>query len=167
MKILVSHCLLGQACRYDGKSSGDLEQTLRKLGFASTDIFALCPEQAGGLPTPRVPCERAITPVVIRHGTAKVLNRAGEDMTKYFLLGAEMALALVKREQITVALLKSKSPSCGVHSIYDGTFQGRLRLGMGLTAELLDEHGVKLFDETELPALAAWLESTPHDVPLG
>lgn len=135
---VVSACLAGQACRYDGKAQ-PLERVrdLVRRGLA----LPVCPEQMGGLPTPRVSCERV---------GGRVLDADGEDRTEAFLLGAQEALALARLFGATHALLKSRSPSCGCGLIYDGTFGGGLVRGNGLFAELLLGHGFDVLTDLDL-----------------
>ena len=140
-KILVSACLLGEACRYDGKSVPCID-----IGLLSDkyDIIAVCPEVAGGLPTPRVPSERV---------GISVINKAGADVTDNYNLGAKSALDLCKKYRIKLAVMKERSPSCGSDKIYDGRFSGKLVPGQGVTTELLRKHGVKVFGESEIKKL--------------
>jgi uncharacterized protein YbbK (DUF523 family) len=140
MKIIVSACLLGRPCRYDGRSKpcGKVI-ALKKRG--DIEIIEICPEQLGGLSTPRIPCE-------IKDG--KVFNKAGEDVTAEFELGAEKTLAIARENGVRVAILKQGSPSCGCKKIYDGTFSGNRITGEGVTARKLVENGIPVFDETEV-----------------
>ena len=132
--ILVSACLAGFPCRYDGETkSNDEVCALVRQGLA----LPVCPEVLGGLPTPRLPAER--TP-----DGACVLQSNGTDVTDAFLRGADETLSLCRKYGVTRALLKSRSPSCGLGSIYDGTFSGKLRPGNGLTAELLESNGIRV-----------------------
>lgn len=143
MNILVSRCLLGEPCRYDGRSVPVPE--LEKLRQAGHVLIPVCPEVLGGLPTPRSPAER--------QPDGRVVNRAGEDVTAAYLEGAGRTLALALEAGCTLAVLKAKSPSCGCHEIYDGSFTGRLVPGQGVAARLLEESGVRVVDETELDSL--------------
>ena len=139
-KILISGCLLGQKVRYDGKDS--LQQNSRLDEWKNTGrIVSICPEMAGGLPTPRPPSEIV---------GDKVLTIDGEDVTAQYLLGAQKALELAQKHNIRVAILKARSPSCGSKQVYDGTHSGKLIDGMGVTAALFIQHGIKVFDETEI-----------------
>ena len=141
MRVLVSACLLGARCRYDGacKPLPGLERLLD-----AADPVPVCPEQLGGLPTPRTPAERCGRFVVARDGT---------DVTAQYERGAQEALRLAQLTGCTLALLKEKSPSCGCGRIYDGTHTGTLTGGNGVTAELLLQNGVHVFGETQLDAL--------------
>jgi len=140
-KLLISACLLGRPCRYDGGSNGIPAATALGERF---ELIPVCPEQLGGLPTPRVPSERV---------GDRVLTQNGADVTDAFRAGAERTLALVREEDVGAALLKERSPSCGCAGVYDGTFTGRVVPGQGVTAELLARHGVKLWGESRAEAL--------------
>lgn len=132
---LVSACLCGVACRYDGKNSPvEVLVELHRRGAA----LAVCPEVDGGLPVPRTPCE-------LRDG--RVISRDGEDCTAQFTAGAAYALTLAQRHGIGLAIFKENSPSCGSSSIYDGSFSGRRISGQGVTAALLQEHGILVINE--------------------
>ena len=148
-KVLVSACLLGQPVRYDGRSSGhpDLLQTWQRDGR----VVPLCPEVAGGLPTPRPPAEiPGGQGGAVLDGEAQVVTVGGEDVSAQFLAGARLALELVRRHGIRVAVLKSGSPSCGNRLVYDGTFSGTKVSGEGVTSALLRREGVLVFSELEL-----------------
>ena len=152
-KVLVSRCLLGHRVRYDAGASGPFDQLEQWL--AQGRVVALCPEVAGGLPTPRPAAEiPGGQGVEVLAGDARVLTAAGEDFTAAFLSGAQQALALVQRFDIRVAVLKANSPSCGNLLTYDGTFSGVKVGGDGVTAALLKRHGMQVFNELELPAAA-------------
>ncbi|ALP43255.1 DUF523 domain-containing protein [Aeromonas schubertii] len=147
MKILVSACLLGMPVRYDGRSKGLVSDWLSHLG-AEGVLLPFCPEVAGGLPTPRPPAERR---------GERVVTEAGLDVTAEFDRGAELALALCRREEIRIALLKEGSPSCGSGRIYSGRFDGISQPGEGKTAQLLRRHGITVFSEDQLGELASLL----------
>lgn len=140
MKILVSACLLGTHCRYDGRDNRS--EWVLELAKEHTLIPA-CAEQLGGLPTPRPPVEW-------REGRA--VNNQGADCTEAFVRGAEEVLHLARTCGCQLAILKARSPSCGKRQIYDGQFQKRLIDGMGATARLLTENGIPVIDETEAEA---------------
>lgn len=142
MNILISRCLLGFPCRYDGKNSDNEELNLFVEKYKDKHNFiTICPEVEGGLPTPRIPCERV---------GQSVLNKAGEDKTSEFKKGAEIAVEKAKKYKVEVAILKSKSPSCGTGIIYDGTFSNKLKDGNGVTSQMLSEYGVYVITENEL-----------------
>ena len=144
--ILVSACLLGCACRYDGQSKPNpLAQELARRGLA----VPVCPEQLGGLPTPRKPSER--------RGERVVMND-GRDVTAEYRRGAEEALRLARLYGCKAAVLKERSPSCGSGNIYDGTFSGCLTPGDGVTAALLKENGITVYGESEIEMLLSQAE---------
>ncbi|MDD2059835.1 DUF523 domain-containing protein [Pseudomonas sp. GD03860] len=150
-KVLVSACLLGQPVRYDGRSSGhpDLLQQWQGEGR----IVPLCPEVAGGLPTPRPPAEiPGGQGGAVLEGEAQVITVGGEDVTAQFVAGAQLALELVRKHGIRIAVLKAGSPSCGNQLTYDGTFSGTKVAGEGVTTALLRREGVLVFSELELEA---------------
>ena len=155
-KILVSACLLGEAVRYDGAAHGPFAQL--QAWQAEGRVLALCPEMAGGLPTPRPPAEilggqgRAVLA-----GQQVVRDCHGRDVSDAFRAGAARALALVREQGIGMAVLKARSPSCGNRQTYSGEFSGRLVEGAGVTAAALQAAGVVVFNEYELEQAAAWL----------
>lgn len=144
MRYLISACLCGQNCRYDGGSFD--YPALRRL-VDEGHALPFCPECAGGLPTPRVPCEIVCSP----DNTRTVISRTGVDCTAEYQRGAELALALCREQGLVGAILKDGSPSCGATRIYDGTHTGRRIAGQGVTAELLAKSGIKLYTELNYP----------------
>lgn len=139
---LVSSCLAGINCRYDGKSSENkVIIEMVKQGKA----IPVCPEQLAGLPIPRPCCEIE----GFNSNNRKVISKDGKDLTKEFMDGAEKTFAIAKVIGIRKAILKSKSPSCGCGCIYDGTFSGKLIEENGLTAELLLNNGIEVVTEKE------------------
>lgn len=155
-KLLVSRCLLGHRVRYDGGAHGpyDLLQHWQDEGR----IVPLCPEVAGGLPTPRPPAEiPGGQGDQVLDGQRPVLTDSGADVTAAFVAGAEIALLLVRQHGLRVAVLKARSPSCGNTHNYDGSFTGRLVAGEGVTAALLRRAGVRVYNETQLAEAAAEL----------
>lgn len=156
-KILVSGCLLGQKVRYDGAGFAVHEQLAQWQ--AQGRVISICPEMAGGLPTPRAPAEIVGGQgLEVIHGKARVLTQQGADLSAAFIAGAEAAVALVHKHQIKIALLKARSPSCGQQQIYDGTFSSVLIEGQGVSAALLEAAGVRVFNEQQLPQAAEWLQ---------
>ena len=141
--ILVSACLLGICCRYDGRGNPN-EKIQRLLNREDVTLIPVCPEQLGGLSTPRVPSERI---------TDRVFNRLGEDVTDNFIRGAEAALQIARLSNCRTAILKERSPSCGCGRIYDGSFSGTLREGNGITAEILIADGIRVYGESQIPAI--------------
>ena len=143
MNILVSACLLGTPCRYDG--TGKLEPALERLRAQGYTLIPICPEVLGGLPTPRPPAER--------QPDGRVVTREGVDVTAEYRAGAERVLELARAHGCTLAVLKERSPSCGRGQIYDGTFSRTLIPGSGVTAQLLEEHGISVYGESQLSSL--------------
>lgn len=140
-RLLISACLMGVRCRYDGKSKPlpGVEELGKRF-----QLVPVCPEQLGGLPTPRIPCERQ---------GDRVVNRDGVDLTAQYQKGAEEALRIGRMLNCRIALLKERSPSCGSGEIYDGSFCGRLQKGDGVFAQLLKRSGFTVYGETDLPSL--------------
>lgn len=141
MKILISACLLGCRCRYDGGSK--MHPTAAALAERH-ELVPVCPEQLGGLPTPRPPAERV---------GDRVLTAAGGDVTAQYRRGAEEALRLCRVTGCEAAVLKERSPSCGSGLIYDGSFSGVLTAGDGVTAAVLKIAGIPVYGESEAEAL--------------
>jgi len=155
-KILVSRCLLGHPVRYDGGAHGPF--ALLQRWQAEGRVVALCPEVAGGLPTPRPAAEiPSGQGAQVLDGRLPVLTIDGDEVTAAFVAGAEQALALVRQHGIRLALLKARSPSCGNRENYDGSFGGVKVAGEGVTAAALRRAGVQVFSEEELPAAEAAL----------
>ncbi|WP_223630403.1 DUF523 domain-containing protein [Pseudomonas atacamensis] len=155
-KILVSRCLLGHRVRYDGGASGPFD--LLEQWIEEGRVVPLCPEVAGGLPTPRAAAEiLGGQGGQVLDGIAAVITTDGEDVSAQFLEGARQALELVQKHGIRVAVLKANSPSCGNLLTYDGTFSGVKVNGEGVTAALLKRHGVRVFSELELAEAAVTL----------
>ena len=144
-KLLISACLYGEKCRYDGK---DNMLSCLDLLKDKVTLIPVCPEVSGGLETPRNPSE------II--GDRVVMNN-GRDVTAEYTKGAEIALGTAIENGCDVALMKAKSPSCGVGRIYDGTFSRTLTDGDGITVKLLKEHGIKVFDETQISELLKYI----------
>ena len=140
MKVVISACLLGVRCRYDGGDSRN--ETAIKQGEQYA-LIPVCPEESGGLPTPRPPAE-----IVggdggdVLDGRAKVMTADGTDVTGAYLKGAHHALRVAQSNRATHVVLKARSPSCGCGNIYDGTFSGTLTPGDGVTTALLKRHGI-------------------------
>ena len=141
MRLLVSACLLGCRCRYDGASR---EHPLAKELAEHHTLVPVCPEQLGGLPTPRPPAERQ---------GEMVVTREGADVTEQYRRGAEEALRLCRGLGCEAAVLKERSPSCGHGEIYDGTFSGTLTPGDGVAAELLAACGIPVYGESRIESL--------------
>ena len=141
MKIFVSACLLGKNCKYNG--GNNLNQSV--LGFIEGhEVIGVCPEQLGGLSTPRLPAE-------IVDGV--VTNKEGVSVDSEFRKGAQAALAAALENKVDLAILQSRSPSCGVKEIYDGTFSRTKIPGQGVFAKMLMDEGVRVLDAGELPKI--------------
>ena len=141
MNLLISACLLGVPCRYDGASK---PHPLAEALAARYHLVPVCPEQLGGLATPRPPAERQ---------GDRVTARTGADVTEAYRRGAESALPLCRLLDCRAAVLKERSPSCGHGEIYDGTFTAALTAGDGVTAELLSAHGIPVYGESRIQEL--------------
>ena len=140
-RILISACLVGDNVKYDG---GNNKNPLISKLLEKYELVPFCPEVEGGLPIPRHPCEQR---------GEQVINDLDEDKTDEFNRGADLALNICLYLKITKAILKERSPSCGVHSIYDGTFSHKVIPGMGVTAALLKRKGITIYSEDEIPEL--------------
>ena len=146
---LISACLLGVKCTW---SSDDKYKNDRAIGLSRIEtLIPVCPEQLGGLATPRAPQEiRGGTGEDVLDGKCKVLNKNRENVTKEFIRGAEETLKIIRQLNIKEFIGKSKSPSCGCGQIYDGTFCGRLINGDGVTTALLRRNGIRITPEEDL-----------------
>ncbi|MBE6970327.1 MAG: DUF523 domain-containing protein [Ruminococcaceae bacterium] len=140
-KLLISACLMGQNCKYNGGNNyTPMVEELKKR----YELIPVCPECFGGLPIPHPPSERV---------GERVVAKTGEDVTAAFVLGAEKTLEIAKAQGITKAVLKERSPSCGCGAIYDGTFTGTVVPGSGVAAELLAAAGVAIYGESKIEEL--------------
>ena len=140
-KILISACLVGDNVKYNG---GNNQHPLIEKLLEKYELVLFCPEVEGGLPIPRLSCERK---------GESVINTNGEDVTTAFENGADLAYNICLFLKIKIAILKEKSPSCGVHEIYDGTFSHKVIKGSGVTTELLKRKGITVYNEDEIPLL--------------
>lgn len=147
MNILVSACLLGLECRYDGRDN--LKPEIKKL-LREHCLIPVCPEVMGGLPTPRVPAERV---------GDRVIAQNGSDVTDAYEKGAREALKLAQLYGCQAAILKERSPSCGVGVIYDGTFSHTLTEGDGVAASCLRKNGVQVWGESQISQCMRRLEN--------
>ena len=143
-KLLVSACMLGACCRYDGKSKPIIENKKLDLLLQKYEIIPICPEIYGGLPTPRNPSEIA--------GNRVIMND-GQDVTENFSRGSKCLSNMAKALGAKIALLKERSPSCGYRFVYDGSFSGKIRDGSGIfTLQLLSD-GVEIYTEDDIELL--------------
>lgn len=138
MKILVSACLLGKNCKYNG--GNNLNQGVLEF-IEGHEVIGVCPEQLGGLSTPRLPAEIV---------AGLVTNKEGVSVDAEFRKGAQAALAVALENKVDLAILQSRSPSCGVKEIYDGSFSGKKIKGQGVFARLLIAHGIKVLDAEDV-----------------
>lgn len=146
--IIVSACLCGINTRYDGRNN--LNEKVAKL-LEEGKAVLVCPEQLGGLSTPRTPHEiKGGTGAEVLNGCAKVISANCQDSTEEFIKGAEETLRIAKQAGSKIAILKAKSPSCGCGKIYDGSFTKILTEGNGVTAELLIRNGIKVYNEDNI-----------------
>lgn len=141
MNILVSACLLGTPCRYDGQSKPNA--AVQALSDRHT-LIPVCPEVLGGLPTPRTPSERQ---------GERTVTRDGRDVTAQYTAGARAVLAIARKYGCRYAILKERSPACGNGRIYDGTFTGTLTDGQGVAAAILTENGITVLGESQVGSL--------------
>lgn len=145
INVLISACLYGQKCRYDGKDNLISELDLLK---SKCNLIPVCPEVLGGLSTPRNPSEIV--------GDRVIMND-GNDVTSEYSKGAGIALETALKNNCEIALMKAKSPSCGSGKIYDGTFSRTLKDGDGITVRLLKENGIRVFNETQIKELLEYI----------
>ena len=158
-KILISACLVGEHVRYNGIAMEFDNQILKYWGNNEL-VVAICPEVAGGLPVPRSCSEiSGGDGSQVLNGHKKVINSNGQDVTKYFLAGAQKALELATLWGIRVAILKEGSPSCGSGYIYDGSFSKIKKPGKGVAAALLEEKGIRVFNEREIFKVENYLKT--------
>ena len=134
MRVLVSACLLGYNCKYNGKNN--LNSKIFEL-LKTHEVIPVCPEMFGGLSCPRIPCEKV---------GDRILDKEGNDCTKQFIKGAEEALNIAKEKQVDFAILQKRSPSCGNSVIYDGTFKGNLIAGNGVFAQKLQSLNIPIME---------------------
>ena len=138
MKIMVSACLMGENCKYNG--GNNLSEKVLEF-VKGHEVIVVCPEVMGGLPTPRIPAE-------IVNGT--VTAKDGRNVDKEFRKGAGIALEMAKENQVDLVILQSRSPSCGPKQIYDGSFSGKKIEGQGVFAKMLIENGFQVIDVEDL-----------------
>ena len=157
-KVLVSACLMGENVRYNGIVK-NFENHVIKSWNRKGQVVTICPEVAGGLLVPRPSSE--ITGgdgSQVLKGYKKVINIYGQDVTEYFLKGAQKTLELANSLRIRLAILKEGSPSCGSSYIYDGSFSNIKKPGKGVSCALLEENGIRVFSEREIPEAEIYLK---------
>ena len=145
--ILISACLMGSFCRFDGGTN-----LISDIDPYQNNFIPCCPEQLGGLATPRPAAEIVGGDAYdVLNGRAKIVTVDGNDVTEAFVLGANKTLALAKKHHVKIAILKENSPSCGSSHIYDGSFTGQKITGVGLTTALLQTNGIDVYSEKNFP----------------
>ena len=142
---LISACLCGINCKYNGKNNSD---PVFEAMLARNEVLPVCPEQLGGLPTPRPACEIiGGTGIEVLAGKARVISNNKQNLSEAFIRGAEEVLRIATDAGIKEAIFQSRSPSCGCGHVYDGTFSAHLIPGDGVTTALLQKHGIKVENE--------------------
>lgn len=166
-KILISACLLGRPVRYDGKGK-PLHDPIVDRWKAEGRLVGFCPEQAGGLPTPRPPAEieGGMNGDDVLAGRARVLEVTGGDVTEEFVEGGRKAVAFAREQDCRFALLIDGSPSCGSGFIYDGSFSGARHPGFGVTAALMRRAGIEVFSPRQIEDLLTRLAENPGKIGL-
>lgn len=147
-KIIVSACLLGKKCKYNGKNNFN-EKIIEFL--EDREYIEVCPEVLSGLSTPRLPSEieDGFSGDDVIKGRARVFSVEGSDLTDYFISGAEKTLDIALKNEVELAVLKESSPSCGSGMIYDGKFNNKKKIGRGVTSALLEKNGIKVISEED------------------
>lgn len=159
IRVLVSSCLLGERVRYHGGDARSNDPRLARW-LEEGRVVPVCPEVEGGLGVPRPPAEiRGGDGLAVVDGTARVVSEGGEDLTAAFRRGAGRALERARDAGVRLAVLTDRSPSCGSIEVYDGSFSGRTRPGVGVTAALLERHGIRVFDPARLDEAERYLLS--------
>ncbi|KAB8307663.1 DUF523 domain-containing protein [Rahnella sp. Lac-M11] len=157
-KILVSACLMGFKVRYDGSEKAQMTDQLQRWQKEQRLVIH-CPELAAGLPIPRPPAEIVSTDGKdVMQTQIRIHEITGQDVTEHYQLAAWLALRTAQESGCTAALLTDGSPTCGSQFIYDGSFSGQRKSGMGVAASLLTEHGIAVFSEKRLADLIAWID---------
>jgi len=157
-KILVSACLMGLKVRYNGKEKAQMTKQLARWQQEQRLVIH-CPELAAGLPVPRPPAEiESADGKDVMCGQARIIENTGKDVTEHYQLAAWLALRAAQETGCSAALLTDGSPTCGSQFIYSGSFNSQRKLGMGVAASLLSEHGIVIFSETQFAELVNWIE---------
>ena len=143
--IIISACLLGRECRHDGGHC-----KISELDGLGLNFIPVCPEEAGKLGTPRPTAELTSSAKAVVRGQGKILTNSGVDVTSQFLEGSKKELSILKSSGAQIAVLKSRSPSCGYGQVYDGTFTGNLRRGNGIFSQMCEDEGVKVISSDHI-----------------
>ncbi|HHQ4052881.1 MULTISPECIES: DUF523 domain-containing protein [unclassified Citrobacter] len=163
-KILVSACLMGLKVRYNGSEKAQVTAQLARWQEEQRLVIH-CPEMAAGLPVPRPPAEIiSACGTDVMQGRARIIENTGRDVTEQYRLAAWLALRTALESGCTAALLTDGSPTCGVEFIYDGSFSGQRKSGMGVAASLLSEHGIKVFSDTQVVELISWIKDRDFEL---
>jgi len=166
MTILISACLLGKPVRYNGTDLSLKDHPLIKKWDDSKLLIPLCPEVAGGMSVPRSPAEISLgNGYSVLSLKSKVISKDQCDVSKYFIAGAQKALALAKKNNCVAAILTERSPSCGSQQIYDGSFSNTRIAGMGVTTALLEKNGILVFNQYQLEDLERYCNDSHHTLP--
>lgn len=153
---------MGINCKYNGGNNENKD--IIELG-TKFRLIPVCPEQLGGCTTPRLAAEiQSGDGKDVLDGTAKVQRIDGSDVSSEFIKGAQEVLKIAKQMNINIAILKARSPSCGVDNIYDGTFSGKLKSGNGVTAEILKRNGIKVITEEEIEQLNGIIDGQHNEI---
>jgi len=157
VKVLVSSCLLGEPVRYNG-SALSLTKSDRIWLKNNCDIVSFCPEISAGLPTPRSSAEiHSGDGLSVLNRASMVIEKEGREVTDEFVSGAHLALKICQEKEIYYAILTEYSPSCGSSGIYDGSFEGRKKMGQGVTTALLVQHGIKVINQFDITRFKQWV----------
>ena len=143
--IIISACLLGPKCRYDGGNS-----QISELDHLDLDFIPVCPEEAGELGIPRPPAELTEFAKDVVEGRGKIINKNGDNVTQQFLDGSKKEISKLKSSNAQIAILKSRSPSCGYGQVYEGTFTGNLCKGNGIFSQICEDEGVKVISSDHI-----------------
>ena len=152
--IIISACLLGRECRYDGGHS-----QIPELEHLDVELITVCPEEAGELGIPRPPAELTEIAKDVLEGRGKIINKNGDNVTQKFLDGSKKEISKLKSSNAQIAVLKSKSPSCGYGQVYDGTFTGNLCKGNGIFSQMCEDEGVKVISSDNIDSFIKDLNS--------
>jgi uncharacterized protein YbbK (DUF523 family) len=159
IRVLVSSCLLGRPIRYNG-SDAPSDKTILSKWKSEGRLVHFCPEIAAGFPIPRPPAEIVGGDGrLVLSGHAKVIEDTGADVTKMFVAGARKAVDFAEKNKVRIAILTDGSPSCGSTYVYDGNFTGKQIPGKGVTAELLEQNGIRVFSEDQIEDALVFLKS--------
>jgi uncharacterized protein YbbK (DUF523 family) len=159
IRVIVSSCLLGQPVRYNGMDAPS-DKTILSKWQSEGRLVNFCPEISAGFPTPRPPAETVGGDgSLVLLGQARVFEDTGADVTEMFITGAKKAVSFAQKNNVRVAILTDGSPSCGSTYVYDGNFKGGTRPGKGVTAELMEHNGIRVFSEDQIDEALVYLNT--------